>query len=174
MYSWTDVAARTLRVYDDVMMTPWADGLLPRLRRCARAGPWAGPIWCCALVLLHWWWVALEWWRPAAGIERAPDWPLAAWGEQPAEAAAAAAAAAAVGTGSRRRGKQREEVAPGLGRGAEQGGGGGGGGAREAAVLQEGAEERGAGEAGGDPAQGGRLRQRVRVKQGLAAQRGAT
>jgi phosphatidylinositol glycan class A protein len=75
MYDWGDVAARTLRVYDAATSDPRPDGLLPRLRRCVHAGPWAGPLWCCVLVLLHWWWRLLEWWTPAKEIERAPDWP---------------------------------------------------------------------------------------------------
>lgn len=75
MYSWGDVAARTLAVYDAAMAAPWRAGLLPRLRRAAAAGPWAGPLWCAALVLLHWWWRLLERWAPAGGIEAAPNWP---------------------------------------------------------------------------------------------------
>jgi hypothetical protein len=75
MYNWSDVAARTLRVYDAVRAAPWRPGLLPRLRRALRAGPWAGPLWCCVLVLLYWWWRLLEWLQPASGIEIAPDWP---------------------------------------------------------------------------------------------------
>ena len=85
MYSWRDVAARTLRVYDaaaaEADRRARAGGgrgalLLARLRRAAAAGRWAGPLWCCALVLLHWWWRLLEWLEPLESIEPAADWPL--------------------------------------------------------------------------------------------------
>lgn len=75
MYNWDDVAARTLSVYDAAAAAPWRPGLLPRLQRAMGVGACAGPLWCCVLVLLHWWWRVLEWLQPAGSIEVAPDWP---------------------------------------------------------------------------------------------------
>jgi hypothetical protein len=94
MYSWPDVAARTVSVYDTVASAPAAaDALLPRLRRYRRVGAWAGLLFCAIAVMLRWMCVLLEWQQPSAMVEAAPDWPL------PVEAAAAVAAGGGGGGG---------------------------------------------------------------------------
>eukprot|EP00878_Enallax_costatus_P003436 GHUV01003647.1.p1 GENE.GHUV01003647.1~~GHUV01003647.1.p1 ORF type:complete len:475 (+),score=123.32 GHUV01003647.1:322-1746(+) len=76
MYNWPDVAERTTAVYNKVLSTASDhDELLPRLIRYWSIGPWAGLVFCCIVVLLHWFWLFLEWQQPAADIDPAVDWP---------------------------------------------------------------------------------------------------
>lgn len=76
MYNWPDVAERTTAVYDKVMSACSSnDTLLQRLRRYQSIGIWAGPVFCCIIVLLHWFWRFLESQQPAAEVEPAYDWP---------------------------------------------------------------------------------------------------
>eukprot|EP00879_Flechtneria_rotunda_P031931 GHRR01035037.1.p1 GENE.GHRR01035037.1~~GHRR01035037.1.p1 ORF type:complete len:101 (+),score=48.13 GHRR01035037.1:278-580(+) len=76
MYNWPSVAHRTAAVYDSVMATPNShDALLQRLRRYRCIGTWAGLVFCCVVVLLHWFWLFLEWQQPANEVEPAVDWP---------------------------------------------------------------------------------------------------
>lgn len=76
MYNWPNVAERTAAVYNKVLSTASNhDELLPRLRRYRSIGIWAGLVFCCIVVLLHWFWRFLEWQQPAAEVERAVDWP---------------------------------------------------------------------------------------------------
>lgn len=106
MYSWPDVAARTVSVYDTVASAPAAaDALLPRLRRYRRVGAWAGLLFCAIAVMLRWMCVLLEWQQPSAMVEAAPDWPL------PVEAAAAVAAGGG-GAGAAGAGAAVEAAAP--------------------------------------------------------------
>jgi hypothetical protein len=144
MYNWTDVAARTLEVYDSVTLSsgttqqhnsddpttsssssssptaPSSSGrdLLVRLARGVRAGPWAGPIWCFALVVYYWWWLFVESWWPADRIEAAPDWPReeVEFGGGGGDGGGTAAAAAAA--------EWRREMEESVGEGEEDGAGG--------------------------------------------------
>jgi hypothetical protein len=76
MYNWPNVAQRTEAVYRAALAAPQEhDALLPRLRRYRSIGSWAGPLFCCVVVLLHWFWRLLEWQQPAEGVEAAADWP---------------------------------------------------------------------------------------------------
>lgn len=75
MYSWANVAMRTLKVYDNVMTAPFDDSILARLGRYSTSGVWAGKLFCCVAVLLHLYALLLEWLQPASSIEQAPDWP---------------------------------------------------------------------------------------------------
>jgi phosphatidylinositol glycan class A protein len=71
MYSWDDVAARVELVYECAHGT--RDTVLGRLVRLHGCGPFAGKLFCAvaAVDFMYWWWV--EWWRPAASVEAAPD-----------------------------------------------------------------------------------------------------
>jgi phosphatidylinositol glycan class A protein len=73
MYDWDDVAARVERVYDKAAALQ--DSALARLRRFARCGPWAGPLFAAVAVadVLYMRLVALL--APAAGIDVAPEMP---------------------------------------------------------------------------------------------------
>jgi hypothetical protein len=76
MYNWPNVAQRTEAVYRAALAAPAEqDALLPRLRRYRSIGSWAGLLFCCVVVLLHWFWRLLEWQQPAEGVEPAADWP---------------------------------------------------------------------------------------------------
>lgn len=74
MYSWSNIAMRTERVYD--MITEVEEkALIDRLKRYYGCGVWAGKLFVmCAVIdcLIHW---ALEFWWPAINIDRARDWP---------------------------------------------------------------------------------------------------
>ena len=69
MYSWRDVATRTLLVYQELLSDP-SCGETPLLERLALAygcGKWAGVAFCCVVVLdcfLVFW---LDWWRGVGG-----------------------------------------------------------------------------------------------------------
>ncbi|KAF6266378.1 glycosyl transferase [Scenedesmus sp. NREL 46B-D3] len=66
MYNWPNVAQRTEAVYRAALAAPAEqDALLPRLRRYRSIGSWAGLLFCCVVVLLHWFWWLLEWQQPA-------------------------------------------------------------------------------------------------------------
>lgn len=73
MYRWTDVAAATEGVYDTVSTSGRDDTLIGRLRRYNRCGAWFGKLCCCIAVLDVLYWLFLEWWNPAAGMQTAPD-----------------------------------------------------------------------------------------------------
>jgi hypothetical protein len=76
MYNWPNVAQRTEAVYRAALAAqPDQDALLPRLRRYRSIGSWAGLLFCCVVVLLHWFWRLLEWQQPGEGVEPAADWP---------------------------------------------------------------------------------------------------
>jgi phosphatidylinositol glycan class A protein len=76
MYNWPNVAQRTEAVYRAALAAPAEqDALLPRLRRYRSIGSWAGLLFCCVVVLLHWFWRLLEWQQPADCVEPAADWP---------------------------------------------------------------------------------------------------
>jgi hypothetical protein len=51
------------------------DALLSRLRRYRTVGTWAGLVFCCIVVFLHWFWLFLEWQQPAEDVELAVSWP---------------------------------------------------------------------------------------------------
>ena len=71
MYSWDDVAARVEVVYKRAHAT--RDTLLGRLVRMHRCGLFAGKLFCCVVAVDYLYWQWVEWWRPAAEVERAPD-----------------------------------------------------------------------------------------------------
>jgi len=74
MYSWTNVAMRTERVYDGICRGEQAS-LMDRLKRYYGCGIWAGKLFViCAVVDYLLWWV-LEFWYPRSGIDLARDWP---------------------------------------------------------------------------------------------------
>ena len=99
MYSWTDVAQRTERVYDGITgaLSPeefygdhslgggWSAtrgragvqsfALIDRLKRYYGCGIWAGKLFCMCVVIDYLLFVFLEMWAPRANIDLARDWP---------------------------------------------------------------------------------------------------
>lgn len=96
MYSWTDVARRTERVYEGISgdISPaefygyypgqgWeASGdrvrsfaLIDRLKRYYGCGVWAGKLFCLCVVIDFLLYVLLEMWFPRANIDIARSWP---------------------------------------------------------------------------------------------------
>lgn len=74
MYNWDDIAARTERVYDGVLMLP-RRSLSERFRRYYSVGIFFGPL-CCVIVAIDCMFgIFLEWLSPADSIEIAPDFP---------------------------------------------------------------------------------------------------
>ena len=74
MYSWTNVAMRTERVYDGITQAELPD-LMERLKRYYGCGVWAGKLFViCAVVDYLLWWV-LEMLFPQSSIDVARDWP---------------------------------------------------------------------------------------------------
>ncbi|RLN71576.1 hypothetical protein BBJ28_00024904 [Nothophytophthora sp. Chile5] len=73
MYNWDAVAERTEQVYAQVCARP-DNSLLLRLQLYHGIGPVAGLLACVIAAVLHLYVVFLEWWQPAADIERALDW----------------------------------------------------------------------------------------------------
>ncbi|KAH0565759.1 hypothetical protein GP486_000856 [Trichoglossum hirsutum] len=100
MYSWTDVARRTERVYDGISGVlseeefygyhsggagAWSAtrgragvqsfALIDRLKRYYGCGIWAGKLFCLCVVVDFLLFVFLELWAPRANIDIARDWP---------------------------------------------------------------------------------------------------
>ncbi|KAI9845908.1 MAG: hypothetical protein M1837_004444 [Sclerophora amabilis] len=100
MYSWTDVAERTERVYNGISGVlseeefygrhsgtagGWSAtrgragvqsfALIDRLKRYYGCGIWAGKLFCLCVVVDYLLFVFLEIWAPRAGIDIARDWP---------------------------------------------------------------------------------------------------
>ncbi|EEQ28584.1 phosphatidylinositol:UDP-GlcNAc transferase subunit PIG-A [Microsporum canis CBS 113480] len=102
MYSWTDVARRTERVYDGICgaiseeefygncpKESWTGSrrrehsfaLIDRLKRYYGCGIWAGKLFCLCVVIDFLLYVFLELWMPRSGIDIARDWPKKPVGE---------------------------------------------------------------------------------------------
>ena len=98
MYSWTDVAERTERVYNGIMGVlseeefygyhsggGWSAtrgragvqsfALIDRLKRYYGCGIWAGKLFCLCVVIDFLLFVFLEMWAPRANIDIARNWP---------------------------------------------------------------------------------------------------
>jgi phosphatidylinositol glycan class A protein len=100
MYSWTDVAKRTERVYDGISGVlseeefygyhsggagAWSAtrgragvqsfALIDRLKRYYGCGIWAGKLFCLCVVVDFLLFVFLELWAPRANIDIARNWP---------------------------------------------------------------------------------------------------
>ena len=96
MYAWTDVAARTERVYDgitgalseadfygDHLTGGWSAArpgtqsfaLIDRLKRYYGCGVWAGKLFCICVVIDYLILVFLEFWAPRSHIDIAKNWP---------------------------------------------------------------------------------------------------
>ena len=98
MYSWTDVAQRTERVYDGItgaiaeedfygghLGGGWSAtrgragsqsfALIDRLKRYYGCGVWAGKLFCLCVVVDYLLFVFLEVWAPRANIDIAKSWP---------------------------------------------------------------------------------------------------
>jgi phosphatidylinositol glycan class A protein len=93
MYSWTDVAARTERVYNGITgvlseeefyggsPAGWGTtrtrgfALIDRLKRYYGCGIWAGKLFCLCVVVDYLLLVFLEFWMPRERIDVARDWP---------------------------------------------------------------------------------------------------
>ncbi|KAL9115600.1 MAG: hypothetical protein Q9187_007245 [Circinaria calcarea] len=98
MYSWTDVARRTERVYDGIIGAlseeefygdhlggGWSAtrgragvqsfALIDRLKRYYGCGIWAGKLFCLCVIIDYLLLVFLEMWAPRANIDIAKNWP---------------------------------------------------------------------------------------------------
>jgi len=81
MYSWPAVARRTTRVYDAVALRPRIT-IAQRFGKLATLGPIAAPL---AIAFVSWQYIVvslLQFLRPAAEVEVAPDFPSRLWGTQ--------------------------------------------------------------------------------------------
>jgi len=74
MYSWTNVAMRTERVYDMICRAERVS-LMDRLKRYYGCGVWAGKLFVICAVVDYLLWLVLEFWYPRSGIDIARDWP---------------------------------------------------------------------------------------------------
>ncbi|KAF3274944.1 Phosphatidylinositol N-acetylglucosaminyltransferase gpi3 subunit [Orbilia oligospora] len=74
MYSWTDVAARTEKVYDGIMRLR-SSRLIDRLKRYYGCGVWAGKLFVLCAVIDYLLMMFLEFWWPRRNIDVARDWP---------------------------------------------------------------------------------------------------
>ncbi|KIV81641.1 hypothetical protein PV11_03811 [Exophiala sideris] len=94
MYSWTDVAQRTERVYDGITgaiseqefygqdaSANWSAtrgrsyALIDRLKRYYGCGIWAGKLFCLCVIIDYLIFAFLEIWAPRASIDIAKSWP---------------------------------------------------------------------------------------------------
>lgn len=93
MYSWTDVAQRTERVYDGISGALTEEefygyhssfhgktggqsfALIDRLKRYFGCGIWAGKLFCLCVVIDYLLFVFLEVWAPRSNIDIARNWP---------------------------------------------------------------------------------------------------
>ena len=94
MYSWTNVAKRTERVYDGISGAISEaefygyDGtglkgrsgvqsfaLIDRLKRYYGCGVWAGKLFCLCVIVDYLLYLFLEWWFPRERIDICTDWP---------------------------------------------------------------------------------------------------
>lgn len=108
MYSWTNVAQRTERVYDGItgaiseeefyffgneFTGGWSASrgragiqsfaLIDRLKRYYGCGIWAGKLFCLCVVVDYLLFVFLELWAPRANIDIAKNWPKKLLNEKP-------------------------------------------------------------------------------------------
>jgi len=74
MYSWTNVALRTERVYDAISRGETVP-LIDRLKRYYGCGVWAGKLFVICCVVDYLFFLVLEFWYPCTGIDVARDWP---------------------------------------------------------------------------------------------------
>jgi len=72
LYSWSDVALRTVVVYDRALISDNVN-LLQRLSRYYECGAWAGKLFCLVMILDFILWCFLEWWQPVKNVDVAPD-----------------------------------------------------------------------------------------------------
>jgi len=93
MYSWTNVAARTERVYDGICGAiseaefygsegaaairgrPQSFALIDRLKRYYGCGIWAGKLFCLCVIVDYLLYLFCEIWWPRDQIDICPDWP---------------------------------------------------------------------------------------------------
>jgi len=75
LYSWSDVALRTVVVYDRALISDNVN-LLQRLSRYYGCGAWAGKLFCLVMILDFILWCLLEWWQPVKNVDVAPDWSV--------------------------------------------------------------------------------------------------
>jgi len=67
-YSWAQVAERTEKVYESVLISPPRD-LWTRIKRTMTIGPFAGLIWTIILAVDCIFFLALEWWMPEKDLD---------------------------------------------------------------------------------------------------------
>jgi phosphatidylinositol glycan class A protein len=101
MYSWSNVAMRTERIYDGVTGAISEEefygfdatgaknsrvrhfALIDRLKRYYGCGIWAGKLFCLCAIVDYLLFLILEWWYPRGSIDICPDWPRKTLVEDP-------------------------------------------------------------------------------------------
>ncbi|GAA5907873.1 phosphatidylinositol N-acetylglucosaminyltransferase SPT14 [Sporobolomyces salmoneus] len=78
VYSWTDVAERTERVYTEAMKVDRVP-VVERLRRYYGTGRIFGIIMCVIVIVDYFWLALLDWWSPRSKIDLAPKFDLEKW-----------------------------------------------------------------------------------------------
>ncbi|OZJ02913.1 hypothetical protein BZG36_04934 [Bifiguratus adelaidae] len=78
MYSWSNVAERTEKVYDEITRSP-TPPLIERLRRYYGCGVFAGKIFCLVMAIDYLIWMFLEWLFPKEEVEIAQTVDYATW-----------------------------------------------------------------------------------------------
>ncbi|KAH7128341.1 hypothetical protein B0J11DRAFT_268651 [Dendryphion nanum] len=74
MYSWTDVAQRTERVYDGISGAQ-SSAFIERLKKYYGCGIWAGKLFCLCAIIDYLLFVLLEIFAPSSRIDIARNWP---------------------------------------------------------------------------------------------------
>ncbi|PRT54357.1 Phosphatidylinositol N-acetylglucosaminyltransferase gpi3 subunit [Wickerhamiella sorbophila] len=76
IYCWSDVAARTEKIYEDILASDRSETLVERMQKHYQCGPFAGKLFVLCVVvdvmLLH----LLEWLYPRRSIDLAKKWPI--------------------------------------------------------------------------------------------------
>ncbi|ODV90590.1 glycosyltransferase family 4 protein [Tortispora caseinolytica NRRL Y-17796] len=75
MYQWSDVAQRTLRVYNSIDTETLHEPLVNRLTRYYGCGTWAGKLFILVIIVDCLLYYILEWLYPRSQIDSAPMWP---------------------------------------------------------------------------------------------------
>lgn len=75
MYSWTQVAQRTVRVYDAAMTSTRSNRLADRLQQYYTHGLLFSAVCCLVMLMDYVLWLWIVWWNPAELFDIAPDMP---------------------------------------------------------------------------------------------------
>jgi len=73
MYSWENVARKTIAVYEHVLNDKKRLTFLQRLARYKSVGPLSGCVVCMIAISIHFLVIFVEWWQPRHLIDVVPD-----------------------------------------------------------------------------------------------------